>query len=387
MLYTYLITLFIFGNVFTHVGAQEAEAVVYVDPVSYTAPEVGVTFMIKVSIANVTNLYGYHFILWYNTTLLDGVKVELPPNHFLTPSESNKIFVAKREIDDDFNTTHGLVWVIATLLNPESPKNGSGILATITFNGRTSGGPSPLKLHYPGFVYPVKLSDPEANPIPCTAIDGTVEVIPGAPTPEQPTGSHMAIVYVDPVSYTVPEVGMTFTMNVSISNVTNLYGYEFMLWYNTTLLDGVKVELPPNHFLTPSESNKIFVAKREIDDDFNTTHGLVWVIATLLNPESPKNGSGILATITFNGRTSGGPSPLKLHYPGFVYPVKLSDPEANPIPCTAIDGTVEVIPGAPTPEQPTWVYVTAIIVMILVIAAIVVCRKKFKSSRKIGRKS
>lgn len=194
LLWTYLITLFVFVNVFTHASAQEA--VVYIDPVSSMAPEVGVTFTINVSIANVTNLYGYEFMLWYNTALLDGVKVELPLNHFLTPSESNRIFVAKREIDDDYNATHGLVWVVATLLKPESPKNGSGILATITFDGRTPGGPSLLKLYFPDFVYPVKLSDPDANPIVCTALDGTVEVNPSVQAHEQPTWVYVTVIII-----------------------------------------------------------------------------------------------------------------------------------------------------------------------------------------------
>jgi len=180
LLLTYLITLFVFSNVVTHVSAQEA--VVYIDPVSYTAPEVGVTFTINVSITNVTNLYAYHFILWYNTTLLDGVKVELPPNHFLTPSlHSSNIFTTD-EINDDYNATHGVVGVLTTLIGSEPPKNGSGVLATITFNGTTPDEHSPLKLYYPGFVYPVKLSDPDANPIPCTANDGTVKVIPEFPS-------------------------------------------------------------------------------------------------------------------------------------------------------------------------------------------------------------
>lgn len=176
LLWTYLITLFVFSNVVTYVSAELT--VVYIEPESYTAPEVGVTFTMNVSIANVTNLYGYEFILWYSTTLLNGVKVELPPNHFLTPSEPTKIWVVKREIDDDFNATHGRVWVSAALFPPESPKNGSGILATITFNGSIQDGPSLLKLYIPGFVYPVKLSDADVNPIACTAIDGTIEVIP-----------------------------------------------------------------------------------------------------------------------------------------------------------------------------------------------------------------
>lgn len=189
--------------------------------------------------------------------------------------------------------------------------------------------------------------------------------------------AQQTVVYIDPSSYTVPEVGMSFTINVSITNVTSLYGYELILWYNTILLDGAKVELPPNHVLTPSESNRIFHST-QIDDDFNGTHGLIWVVATLLNPESPKNGSGVLATITFNASKAGGPSPLRLYSPGFVYPVKLSNPDANPIECTAVDGTVEVIQGSP--EQPTWMYIGFVIAVtvIIAVAATLVYRKRTK---------
>lgn len=175
LLWTCLITIFLFSLIIEHVSAQEA--VVYIDPESHTAPEVGVTFSINVSIANVTNLYAYHLIMWYNTTLLDAVKVELPPNHFLSPSKSSNLFDMS-EIDDEYNATHGVVGVLATFVGDETPKNGSGILATVTFNATTPDGPSPLKLYYPGYTYPVKLSDPNASPIPCTAIDSTVEVLP-----------------------------------------------------------------------------------------------------------------------------------------------------------------------------------------------------------------
>ncbi len=175
LLRTVLAAIFLFSIIIAHVNAQET--VVYVDPPLYTAPEVGATFSMNISIANVTNLYAYHVILWYNTTLLDAVDITLPPNHFLTPSESTNLFDMS-EIEDDYNTTHGVLGVLATLTGDENSKNGSGTLATITFNSSNPDGPSPLKLYYPGFQYPVKLSDPDSNPIPCTAVDGSTEVLP-----------------------------------------------------------------------------------------------------------------------------------------------------------------------------------------------------------------
>ncbi len=153
-----------------------------------------------------------------------------------------------------------------------------------------------------------------------------------------------AAVSVDPAAQEVPQVGETFTVNISITNVTNLFGYDFMLWYNTTLLDCLDVTWPTNHFLTPSlKPSNVFKIKT-IEDNVNETTGAVRVVTTLLDDEPSKNGTGVLVTITFNGTTTDGPSPLQLYWPGFVYPVKLSDPDGNPIPCTATHGEVTVIP-------------------------------------------
>lgn len=152
------------------------------------------------------------------------------------------------------------------------------------------------------------------------------------------------IVYIDPPSRLIQQVGETFSINISISDVTNLFGYDFILWYNTSLLDCLSVEWPANHFLTPTlEPTNIFKVKT-IEDNFNETTGAVRVVTTLTDGEPPKNGSGVLVKITFNSTAQNGPSPLRLYWPGFVYPVKLSDPNGNPIPCSATDGEVTVIP-------------------------------------------
>lgn len=174
-----LFVLFVFFNGATSVNAQEI--MVYIDPPSLLIPQVGETFSINVSISDVTNLFGYDFILWYNTTMMDCLSVEWPEGHFLTPTlEPTNIFKVKT-IEDNFNETTGAVRVVTTLTDGEPPKNGSGVLVKITFNSTAPNGPSPLRLYWPGFVYPVKLSDPNGNPIPCSATDGEVTVIPEFP--------------------------------------------------------------------------------------------------------------------------------------------------------------------------------------------------------------
>lgn len=155
------------------------------------------------------------------------------------------------------------------------------------------------------------------------------------------------IVYIDPPSLLISQIGETFSINISISNVTNLFGYDIMLWYNTTMMDCINIEWPKNHFLTPILNPANIFKIKDIEDDYNETTGAVRVVATLLDDEPPKNGSGLLVTITFKSTAPDGPSPLKLYWPGYPYPVKLSDPDANPIPCSGTDGEVTVIPELP----------------------------------------
>jgi hypothetical protein len=181
-------------------------------------------------------------------------------------------------------------------------------------------------------------------------------------------------VHIDPASQVVPQVGEIFSINVSIADVTDLFGYDFMLWYNTTLLDCVDVVWPSHHFLTPvTYPSNIFKVKT-IEDNFNDTHGAVRVVTTLTGSEPPKNGSGVLVTITFNSTTTDGPSPLILYWPGYVYPVKLSDPDGTPISCTATDGEVTVIPEFPSTFM--------LISLILITATITLFKKGRTSPRK-----
>jgi hypothetical protein len=115
-----------------------------------------------------------------------------------------------------------------------------------------------------------------------------------------------------------------FTVDINISDVTDLYGYEMMLWFKNSLLQATKAERPVGHFLTPVDPDKMFVAKWEIKNDYNSTHGRIWLSAILLIPEVGKTGSGILVRLTFKGIKEG----ITLLT---FDPVKLSDSNANPI--------------------------------------------------------
>jgi len=173
-------------------------------------------------------------------------------------------------------------------------------------------------------------------------------------------------VLIEPQFLSIPAVGETFSVNISIYNVSNLFGYDFLLWYNTTLIDCLSVEWPKGHFLTPVlRPNNLFKIKT-IEDNINETTGAVRVTATLTDGEPPKNGSGLLVKITFKA-TATGSTFLQLYFPGFDYPVKLSDPEGNAIPCSTINSEVTVIPEFTDPS---------IMLLLLTIVLVIIFLKK-----------
>lgn len=187
-------------------------------------------------------------------------------------------------------------------------------------------------------------------------------------------------ILIEPQFLSVPKIGETFSVNVSIYNVSNLFAYDFLLWYNTTLIDCLSVEWPKGHFLTPIlRPTNIFKIKT-IEDNINKTTGAVRVTATLTDGEPPKNGSGLLVRITFNA-TATGSTFLRLYFPGFAYPVKLSDPESNAIPCSTTDSEVTVIPEF---FNPSLMFLLLSIVLVVIFLEKSLIKKKNKNSSSIS---
>lgn len=143
------------------------------------------------------------------------------------------------------------------------------------------------------------------------------------------------IVYVSPPFINIT-AGEMFTVNISIANVSELFGYEFKMFYNAAVLNCANVTLPPSHFLEPEDPDKLFIVKLEFDNEYNATHGRVLVAMTLLSPEVPKNGSGTLVTVSFRA-IAFGESALDLSG------TKLAKyPDGAPIAHVALDGYVTV---------------------------------------------
>lgn len=140
-------------------------------------------------------------------------------------------------------------------------------------------------------------------------------------------------------------VGNDVYVNVVISNVVNLYRWEFQLFYETDCLNALSVTEGPflNSF---AGAVGTYFKTQLIDNTYNSTHGVVWAFCLMKGlPPNPATGNGVLATIKFRG-SNGGMSHMDLAYPGLTYPVRLDDSWAKSIPCTTTGADVNVIgPG------------------------------------------
>jgi len=159
--------------------------------------------------------------------------------------------------------------------------------------------------------------------------------------------SSEATVYVDPEEITV-KLCQTFTINVNIVDVSGLQGFDFCLSYDSSILNCSEVEEGP--FMASFGST--IVAYKEIDDNYKPSVGRVWFALALLG-DAFADGSGTLATVTFNA-TAPGECVLDLHSILPLKPdeVKLCTCGPEPIPNIAVDGYVVVSSDVCDPPDP-----------------------------------
>jgi len=136
-----------------------------------------------------------------------------------------------------------------------------------------------------------------------------------------------AMLRVKPSNLTI-SVTETFTVAVYVENIVDLYGWEFMLFYQKHKLNVTLCEYGP--FL---QSGGTTFEVDKTNSEYNTTHGLVWLGQSLLGAPTGVNGNGTLASITLKAENEGW-TLLALRN------TKLSDVSANSIPHTTSDAEV-----------------------------------------------
>jgi len=123
---------------------------------------------------------------------------------------------------------------------------------------------------------------------------------------------------------------------VSIADVSNLYGYQFKLHYDSTILNGAG-QLAEGSLLS-SGGGQTFFDIVSFTDDYNSTYWTVWITDTLTGSIPGVSGSRVLATIKFKSLTLAASTPLQLQE------VVLLDPNISQISNQNYDGTVTVVP-------------------------------------------
>jgi hypothetical protein len=108
----------------------------------------------------------------------------------------------------------------------------------------------------------------------------------------------LAAVYVDPAQITGLEIGDNFTINIKIANVSNLAGWEIQLFYNSRVINAITAVEGP--FLK-SVQGTVFLngSPLGIDNNYNSTHGRVYLACAILGTTTGATGNGTLTSITF----------------------------------------------------------------------------------------
>jgi len=291
---------------------------IWIDPKNKTGLAIGTVFTVDVLI-NVTDppgaatgLYGFQYKLKWDPTVLANVEIQTHtdkvPSTDILPGWIN-VYMAANTTGSVGSWRYHSYAVSAT-----SGVAFRGVASLCTYRFRVANiGSCALDL------YDDLLVDDTATEMPHTTVDGYFNnLLP-------------VKLYVQPPKIINPDLipCENFTIDINIFNVTNLYSWEFKLYYDSSVLNGTSVTEGP--FLQTSGSTNFVI--KNFTDAFNATHGLVWVSCTLLPPPPVSaSGSGTLATISFHVEALG-ESALDLT------DAKLRDPWGGPVPHYTVDGS------------------------------------------------
>ena len=151
---------------------------------------------------------------------------------------------------------------------------------------------------------------------------------------QQSRATSPTTLYINPSSINV-NLGQNFTITIEVTDVTDLCGWEFKLYFKKDIVNAISCEEGP--FLKSSGSTTFLVP--EFTNNYNETHGRIGMLCTLNNfTAGGVDGSGTLASITFKS-VGGGFTPLTLK------DTILNNSTIQHIPHVTIDANVEVFGG------------------------------------------
>jgi hypothetical protein len=321
-----IIVVFIVSILFFSLGAFinpviSQSTTIKVDPplTEYYVKATGKEFTVAVEILDVENLYGFDLKFRWNTTYLDYVShsVHVPRDTYLDGVLWNGVM----PLADEVNSSAGTYWIGYSSISPAPTFNGTGTVFTMTFKVLYHPVQPEPDANITLELYSTDLVAKGGGSITHTKEDGTVILHSLPPI--------STILDVQPLIFRKSQ-GASFTINISVEDVVDLYAFDISLYYNTTLLDALSIAEGP--FLKSVGSTLAIVT------EVNDTVGRVRYGLSLMGTPSGANGTGTLFQVTFQSSTEAtGPSPLSLN------DTELSNYDAQPIDHAVLDGSVTIL--------------------------------------------
>lgn len=141
----------------------------------------------------------------------------------------------------------------------------------------------------------------------------------------------LATVFIQPYITKVWGTNEVFTINITVADVTDLYGWEIKLYYDSSILNGLSVS---EGSLLKDIGGTFF--NFTINNNYDVTYGQIKVFNTLLGETPGAYGTGVLCTVTFETGDLG-ISALDLE------DTILADINSNLMPHIIANGAVQVV--------------------------------------------
>jgi len=162
--------------------------------------------------------------------------------------------------------------------------------------------------------------------------------------------------YIDPAASTFSTdttfVGDTFTVDVKVLDVENLFAYELKMKFEYATLQLMSAVRPAGHFLEPTDPGSQFVPVWKMNESLSGVYQIAHFGFTLLAPEVSRTGSGLLITLTFKILVAPTDPLVPITNLFDLHADSLVNDSAGAIDHDTIDGTYEFtyIPPPPKPK-------------------------------------
>jgi hypothetical protein len=149
------------------------------------------------------------------------------------------------------------------------------------------------------------------------------------------------LVKVEPelIEYHANATGQQFNVSVKIYNVSNLYGFDLQLKWNTTYFEYVShtAKVPKN----TSSDGVLYSPILPLRDDVDDVAGTYWVAYSSMAPAPAFSGNGTVFIMTFRVKYHPAQPEADVYADfDFIPPTDLADKDAQPIPHVVETGTV-----------------------------------------------